>query len=363
LPDTDDYYEILGVARDADSQTIKKAYRRAAIKFHPDKNPGDDAAEARFKQASEAAAVLCDAEKRQLYDQYGKAGLGGRPSAGFNQDIFADFSDILGDLFGFGGRRGGRGQVGNDLRYDLEIDFKEAVLGLETTIKVPRSVACEACQGAGAAAKDMQTCSGCAGKGQVAFRQGFFTLARTCGQCGGNGKRIITPCSTCEGQGRVHSETSVELRIPAGVDDGVRMRMAGYGEGGTGGAPPGDLYVVLHVREHDFFIRDDSDVHCTIPISFSQAALGAELLIATIRDEERLTIPAGTQSGTSFRLKGEGAPSLNRGRHGDQVVRVQVHTPSRLNTEQKDLLKALAEFEVDDDEAEGLFNRVKKIFS
>jgi len=361
-----DYYEILEVSRDADISTIKKAYRKAALRYHPDKNPGDGEAEERFKQAAEAAAVLCDPDKRQLYDRFGKAGLGGRPAQGFNQEIFADFSDILGDLFGFGsifgGGHGRAGRAGRDLRFDLEIDFEEAVVGLETQIKVPRMEGCETCDGSGAADGGVESCSRCAGRGQVAFSQGFFTIARPCSQCGGAGKLITKPCADCDGEGRQRKEASLQLRIPAGVDHGVRMRMSGHGEAGSGGGPHGDLYVVLHVREHEFFTRQDQDIHCELPISFSQATLGTELRVPTIGGEETLSIPSGTQSGSQIRIRGKGAPELNGGRRGDQVVTVRLRTPTRLNDEQRNLFQALAEHD-DESEDAGLFERVKRIFS
>jgi len=367
LPDSE-YYDILGVGRDADLSTIKKAYRRAAVKYHPDKNPGDKQAEEMFKTAAEAYAVLCDPQKRQLYDQFGKAGLGGPAGQGFNQDIFADFSDILGDLFGFGdlfggGRRRRRGGVGRDLRYDLEIDFEEAVQGLETQIRVPRFEPCETCGGNGAEAGGIETCTQCGGRGQVAFQQGFFTIARTCNVCGGNGRRITRPCESCHGEGRVQSERSLTLRIPAGVDDGTRLRMAGEGEAGRGGATAGDLYVVLHVREHEFFLRRGRDIVCEVPISFAQAALGTELQIPTIDGEERLNIAAGTQTGTRMRLSGFGAPDLNGGPRGDQYVLISVVTPQRLSDEQRDLLERLAELDGEETGEPGLFDRVKKIFN
>jgi len=261
VPDTD-YYDTLGVDRAADLSTIKKAYRRLALKYHPDKNPGDAKAEERFKEAAEAYAVLSDPDKRRRYDTYGKAGLGAQGGfQGFDQEIFADFSDILGDLFGFGSIFGGarrrrRGQAGRDLRYDLEIEFEEAVRGLETRIKVPRLETCGECDGRGAAPDGFENCAQCNGQGQVAFQQGFFTIARTCGHCRGTGKRIVKPCSRCRGEGRVRAERDLQVRIPAGVDDGMQLRLAGEGEAGSSGAPPGDLYVLIHVREHPVFHRD-----------------------------------------------------------------------------------------------------------
>jgi molecular chaperone DnaJ len=365
-----DYYEVLGVAREADLAAITRAYRQAAVKNHPDRNPDDPHAEERFKEAAEAYAVLSDPQKRQRYDQFGKAGLGGGPGfRGFDQEIFGDFSDILGDLFGFGsifggGRRGGRrGARGGDLRYDLEIDLEEAVRGLETRIRVPRHETCERCRGNGAEEGGSETCTQCGGRGQVAFQQGFFTIARPCGQCNGQGRRITDPCRECGGKGRNQRERTLTVRIPAGVDEGMRLRMSGEGESGTAGAPPGDLYVVIHVREHDVFVRDQDDLHCRVHVSFPQVALGTEVEVPTIDGKETLKIPAGTQSGERFRLRGHGAPSLNGGRRGDQYVTVQVHTPKRVTAEQRELLEKLAELGGDEAGERGLFDRVKDIFN
>lgn len=364
-----DYYDILGVKREADVAEIKKAYRRAALRYHPDKNPGDSAAEENFKEAAEAYAVLSDPEKRQLYDRFGKSGLGGSAGfPGFDQDIFADFSDILGDLFGFGSvfggaRRRSRAGAGRDLRYDLEIEFEEAVEGLETKIQVPRLETCDTCRGTGAEEGGIETCNQCGGRGQVAFQQGFFTIARPCNRCGGTGRRIVRPCHGCSGQGRVQQERTLTVRIPAGVDSGTRLRMSDEGEGGTGGAPPGDLYVVLHVREHAVFQRRDLDLHCVVPVSFTQAALGAEISVPTIDGGDSLDLPVGTQTGTSFRLKGRGVPAVNGRGRGDQYVTVQVRVPTRLSREQRQLIEQLAEFDDEEADGQGLFDRVKNIFS
>ncbi|MCP3982413.1 MAG: molecular chaperone DnaJ [bacterium] len=367
---SDDYYEILGVERDADVATIKRAYRKAAVRFHPDKNPDDPEAEHNFKLAAEAYAVLSDAEKRAVYDRYGKEGLKGRAGfPGFDQETFGDFSDILGDLFGFGsifggaggGRRRARG--GRDLRYDLEIEFEEAVHGLETKIKVPRLEACETCDGSGAQEGGVETCSQCRGQGQVAYRQGFFTIARPCNQCGGNGRRITNPCDDCTGRGRIEAERTLTVRIPPGVDEGVRIRIGGEGEAGASGSHAGDLYVVLHVREHELFRREDRDLYCEVPVSFSQAALGAEIVVPTLDGEEKLTVPPGTQSETSFRLRGLGVASLRGGGRGDQYVLVRVRTPKSLNDDQRRLLQELSEHDGAEVNEPGLFDRVKNIFS
>jgi molecular chaperone DnaJ len=366
-----DYYDILGVERDADVASIKKAYRQAAVRFHPDKNPGDPQAEQQFKEAAEAYAVLSDPEKRQLYDRFGKSGLGGAGGfPGFDQDVFADFSDILGDLFGFGGMfggqrrrsRGGAG-AGRDLRYDLEIEFDEAVWGLESNIQVARLEACESCGGNGAESGGVETCRQCGGRGQVAFQQGFFTIARPCGHCGGTGRRITNPCKTCEGQGRVQTDRTLSVRIPPGVDSGTRLRMSGEGEGGVGGGPPGDLYVVLHVREHPVFERRDLDLFSLAAVTFSQCALGAEFPVPTIDGDEQLEVPAGTQSGTRFRLRGRGVPSLDGRGRGDHYVTVQIRTPKRLGKERRELIEQLAELDGEEHDEPGLFDRVKNIFN
>lgn len=366
-----DYYEILGVGRDADVASIKKAYRQAAVRFHPDKNPGDSQAEQRFKEAAEAYSVLSDPEKRSLYDRFGKSGLGGAGGfSGFDQDVFGDFSDILGDLFGFGGifggqrrrSRGGAG-AGRDLRYDLEIEFEEAVFGLESKIQVARLEACDDCGGSGAEEGGVETCRQCGGRGQVAFQQGFFTIARPCGPCGGTGRRITKPCATCEGQGRLQSDQTLTVRIPPGVDTGTRLRMTGEGEGGLGGGPPGDLYVVLHVREHSVFERRDLDLFSLVPVTFSQCALGVELTVQTIDGSEKMDLPVGTQSHTRFRLRGHGVPSLDGGGRGDHYVTVQIRTPRRMGKEQRELIEQLAELDGEEHDEPGLFDRVKNIFN
>jgi molecular chaperone DnaJ len=360
-----DYYEVLGVSRDADAATIKKAYRRLALEHHPDKNSGDKDAEERFKEAAEAYAVLSDADKRDRYDRFGKAGLGAQPFAGFDPEIFGD---VLGDLFGFGsvfggGRRRRQGTPGRDLLYDLEIDFAEAVRGLETRIQVPRLEACATCDGTGAAPGGVVSCGSCGGRGQVAFQQGFFTVARTCGECRGTGKKIRKACADCRGEGRLRAERTIQVRIPPGVDEGMRMRISGEGEAGTGGGPPGDLYVVLHVRPDERFRRVDRDLVYELPVSFSQAALGARLSVPMLDgEEEEIHVPAGTQSGAEFRLRGKGVPDVaGRGR-GDHVVVVRVRTPRKLSAEQRRLLEDLAKLEDEEPADRGLFERVKDIF-
>ncbi len=364
-----DYYEILGVSRDADAEAIKKAYRKRALEFHPDRNPGDKVSEERFKEAAEAYAVLSDPAKRAQYDRFGRSGLGGQQGfRGFDPETFADFSDILGDLFGFGsifggGRRRTGPRAGDDLRYDLEIDFEEAVFGLETRIQVPRLERCATCGGSGADGPDgIKTCSQCGGRGQVAFQQGFFTIARTCGACGGAGRRIVRPCRECRGEGRVRRERTIPVRIPKGVDDGTRLRLAGEGEASPTGGPPGDLYVVLRVRPHETFRRDDTTLHYDLEISFSQAALGTTVRVPLLEGgTEEVSLPPGVESGHTVRIAGKGVPALGGRGRGDLVATVRVRTPKRLTAEQRELFERLAELEGRETER-GLFDRVKDIF-
>ena len=328
-----DYYEVLGVARDAPLAEIKSAYRKLAVRFHPDRNPGDAAAEESFKEAAEAYAVLSDSERRARYDRFGHRATGS-PAGGFDPSVFADFSDILGDLFGFGdlggGRRRGRsaGVAGADLRYDLQIDFEEAVFGKEITLRVPRLETCEACSGSGSASgKPPAACPTCAGRGQVRFSQGFFTVARTCPQCRGAGAIVSDPCRECRGAGRVQQERSLQVRIPAGVDNGARLRLQGEGEHGLGGGPPGDLYVVIEVEEHDRYLRRGADVLTVETISYPEAVLGATLEVETLHGPATLRLPPGTQHGQQLALRGKGVAHLGRGTHGDHVVEIAVDVP------------------------------------
>jgi molecular chaperone DnaJ len=364
-----DYYEILGVSHDASSDDLKKAYRRLALKYHPDRNPGDKDAEEQFKEAAEAYAVLSDPGKRQRYDRFGREGLGGQTGfSGFDQEIFGDFGDILGNLFGFGSifgssRRGPR--AGADLRYDLDITFDQAAAGLEAPIVIPRLDRCATCRGTGAKGKDgVKACSTCGGRGQVAFQQGFFTIARTCNSCGGSGKRIVTPCVACGGQGRVRAESSVTIRVPAGVDDGMRLRIAGEGEASADGGPPGDLYVVLHVAPHPVFRREGAHLYLDVPVSFAQAALGTVVRVPMIGGaEEELEVQPGTQSGTVLRLRGKGLPALDRNGRGDLHVTVRVETPRSLSSEQREIFNKLAELDGVATSERGIFDRVKDIFN
>ncbi len=365
-----DYYEILGVSRDTGLQQIKAAYRKLAIQFHPDRNPENQEAEEKFKEAAEAYSVLSDKEKRTRYDQFGHSGLGSS-SGGFDPDIFADFGDIFGDFFGFGdlfGRGGGRPnrvRRGADLRYDLDISFLEAVQGVDTKIKIPRQESCSECGGSGADPRSgPSTCPACSGHGQVRYQQGFFTISRTCSQCQGAGKIIKDPCNQCQGTGRLQRHRTLELRIPAGVDNGSRLRVSGEGESGANGGSSGDLYVVLNVAEHGFFQRKDNDIYCEVPLSFIQAALGAELKIPTLTGEETIKIPESTQTGKIFRLRKRGIVGVNRRGPGDQFVTVRVVTPRKLNDRQREALRQLAEeSEEAVDEASSLLDRVKEMFS
>lgn len=345
-----DYYEILGVPRNASEQEVKSAYRKLALKLHPDRNPGDKHAEEGFKEAAEAYGVLGDPEKRRRYDAYGHAAVSGAGAggAGFDPTIFADFSDILGDFFGFGdafgGRRGRGGpRRGSDLRYNLELGFEEALFGTETSIQFPRAESCAACSGSGAApGSGPSTCPQCGGRGQLAFQQGFFTVARTCGRCRGSGRVIATPCAECRGEGAVARERRLQIKIPGGVDTGSQLRMTGEGEAGAHGGPPGDLYVFVRVRDHEFFRRDGTDLYCEIPLSLTQAALGATVEIPLPDGtQHKLHVPEGTQPGATLRVKAQGVPHLGARGRGDLHVQVRVMVPTKLSGEQRKLLEQL----------------------
>jgi molecular chaperone DnaJ len=349
-----DFYDILGVARNASDDEIKKSYRKLAMKYHPDRNPDSKEAEDKFKEAKEAYEMLSDPQKRAAYDQYGHAGVdpnmggmgGGQGFGGFSDA----FGDIFGDIFGGGaaGARGGRGgpQVyrGADLRYSMEITLEEAAHGHETQIRVPSWSNCEHCGGEGAEpGTKVETCGTCHGAGQVRVSQGFFSMQQTCPRCNGSGKHIPKPCKKCHGAGKTKSQKTLEVKIPAGIDDGMRIRSAGNGEPGVNGGPSGDLYVEVHIKEHPVFERDGDDLHCQMPISFIDAALGGEIQVPTLSGKASFDVPEGTQSGKTFRLRSKGIKSLRTSLPGDLYIHVQVETPVKLNQEQKDILKQLDE--------------------
>ncbi|HSL55984.1 MAG TPA: molecular chaperone DnaJ [Pyrinomonadaceae bacterium] len=368
-----DYYEILAVSRTATDQEIKSAYRRLAVKYHPDKNPNDASAEEKFKEAAEAYSVLSDPEQRKRYDRFGHAGVSSSAAGAgsWGAPGFGGIEDILGDLFGFGdvfggGRGGSRrtsAQRGADLRYDLEITLEEAANGMTAQLRIPRLESCETCKGSGAASGSQpENCSTCAGTGQVRYQQGFFSVARTCHVCRGTGKVIKNPCADCNGTGRVEREKQLEVKVPAGVETGSRLRVTGEGQAGTQGGPAGDLYVVIHVAEHEQFERQGSNLYEAVPITFAQAALGADIMVKTLDSEEKLKIPMGTQTGTVFRLRGKGMPALGGRGRGDLFVSVTVITPTTLTREQRRLLEQLAEVENKDLESKGLVDKVRDIF-
>jgi molecular chaperone DnaJ len=350
-----DYYQVLGVSRGADVDDIKKKYRQIALKYHPDRNPGDKNAEEKFKEAAEAYEVLHDPEKRRLYDTYGHEGLSSTGFTGFRDfsDIFSSFGDIFGDIFGFGnfgggfgGAAGPRPQQGNDLRYDLTLDFLDAALGTEVTVEVPRVVTCHTCGGSGAKPGTRRVpCPQCGGRGVVSRSHGIFQITTTCPRCQGMKEFVAEPCPTCNGEGRIRERKKLKVKIPSGMDSGTHLVMPGEGNGGLHGGPSGDLYIVIHVRPHDFFQREGYDLHMTVPISFVQAALGTRFTIPTLENSQELVIPPGTQPGEVIRLKGQGVPYPKGQRRGDLLVEVKVHIPRNLNARQQHLLRELAKEE------------------
>ncbi len=337
-----DYYEVLGVSRDADENTIKKAYRRLAMKYHPDRNAGDVKSEEMFKEAKEAYEILTDANKRAAYDQFGHAGVNANAAGGGGAQGFSDaFSDIFGDIFG---TRSGRSHMhrGSDLRYNLEISLEQAAHGTETKIRIPTMEQCETCHGDGAKpGTSPKTCSTCNGHGQVRMQQGFFSIQQTCPKCQGSGKIITDPCPTCHGVGRVKQQKTLTVKIPVGVDDGDRIRISGEGEAGLNGGPPGDLYVVVHLAAHPVFRREGDHLHCEIPISFTVAALGGEIEVPTLEGHAKIKVPAETQTGKIFRLRGKGIKGVRSHDKGDLLCHVVVETPVKLTARQKELLDEL----------------------
>ncbi len=366
-----DYYEILSVTKTANETEIKAAYRKLAIQHHPDKNPDDQAAEEKFKEAAEAYSVLSDAQKRAAYDRFGHQGVGAGAggAGGFGGAGFSNIEDIF-DMFGFdfgGQQRGGgqrsTGQRGADLRYDLEISLEEAALGKDEKLRIPKLEKCDECEGTGAEkGSKPETCTTCQGSGQTRYQQGFFAVMRTCPTCAGRGQIIKNPCVKCRGAGRVEKEKTLELKIPAGVETGSRLRVMSEGEAGTGGGGYGDLYVVIHVADHETFERQGANLYSAVPLTFGQAALGAEITVKTLDGTEELKVPAGTQTGTVFRVKSKGMPALGGKGRGDLFVAVTLITPKTLTKEQRKLLEQLAEIEDVDFQDESFMDKVRNIF-
>jgi molecular chaperone DnaJ len=373
-----DYYEVLSVTQTATAEEIKSAYRKAALKWHPDRNPEKkEHAEAKFRECTEAYSVLSDENKRSVYDRYGHAGVAGMGAeSGFNSTIFEEFQDIFGDFFGFEdvfgrGQRGRGGRVraqrGADLRYDMKLSFEEAAAGVNTKIRIPRQEFCEACNGTGAkAGTGVTACETCKGRGQLNYQQGFFSISRTCPSCQGAGQVVKEKCPGCRGQGRIEKTKTIDVRVPPGVDSQTRMRVSGEGEPGGNGGPPGDLYIVLEVKDHPFFERRGADLYCTIPISIAQAALGCEIMVPGLNGEEKVTIAEGTQNGSIIRLKGKGLPDPHGGGKGEFYVNIRVVVPTKMTREQRRLMQQLGEtLGVENRPAErssSLFEKVKDIF-
>jgi molecular chaperone DnaJ len=373
-----DYYEILGISRDASSEEIKKAYRKLALEFHPDRNPGNKEAEEKFKEAAEAYSVLIDSERRSVYNRFGHDGLRGEGFTGFtgfDSSIFRDFEDILGDFFGFSfgdffGTRSKRRryypQRGRDLGLELEITLEEASFGAEKEIKLSRSEFCTVCHGSGMTpGTEKSNCHHCQGTGQVRYSQSFFTVSRTCSHCQGRGEIITSPCKECHGSGKIKVKRFLKINIPAGIDDGSKLRIAGEGDSGDSGAPRGNLYVLVRLKKHKFFERENGNLYCQIPIAFSQAALGGKVEVPTLEKSEILKIPPGTESGDVFRIKGKGVKSFHSNGKGDLFVKVKIETPLNLTKEQKELLRKFGQSRGDilDSVDKSIANQVKKIFS
>ena len=365
-----DFYEILGVNRDASNEDIKKAYRKLAMKHHPDRNPDNPKSEGLFKEAKEAYEILSDEQKRAAYDQYGHAGVDPQARSGGGNSGFGDsFSDIFGDIFGGGG--GSRSNVyrGADLRYNLEISLEDAAHGSETRIRIPTMAECEVCAGSGAKkGTQPKTCPTCAGHGQVRMQQGFFSVQQACPKCHGTGRYIPDPCTTCHGTGRIKQHKTLSVKIPAGVDEGDRIRLSGEGEAGVNGGPTGDLYVQIHLKPHAVFQREHDDLHCEMPVSFTTAALGGEIKVPTLDGAAHLKIPAGSQTGKAFRLRGKGVKGVRSHAHGDLLCHVVIETPVNLTDRQKELLREFEEISQGDagrnnPKAQGWLNKVKEFFS
>lgn len=369
-----DYYEVLGVERQAKAEELKKAYRKLALQYHPDRN-SDPESEEKFKEATEAYEVLSDPRKREAYDRFGHQGVQGGFGGGMNPEAFSDFTDIFGDFsdffesfFGGGGRRPRRGSGatrGEDLRYDLELTLEEVAQGIEKTVEIPRHEACETCDGSGCApGASPTTCGTCNGLGQVRFSQGFFSVSRPCPRCGGRGSQIDNPCISCTGSGRTLKRKKLSVKIPAGAETGLRLKVTGEGERGMRGGPPGDLYIFITVKPHELFERDGDDIICDVPFSFTQAGLGAEIEVPTLFGKAKMKIPAGTQTHKMFRLRGKGLPNLRHHGQGDQFVRVVVETPTKLTARQKELLEEFAKIsgEQHNPISQGFFDKVKDLF-
>ena len=378
-----DLYEVLGVARSASKEEIKKAYRKLAMQHHPDKNAGNKESEALFKEASHAADILLDDQKRKMYDQFGHDGAnfggggGGQGpfGGGFQGGDFGDLGDIFGDIFGDilgggrggrgGGRRGGRRVVaGDDLQTDMTVTFEEAAFGVEKEIQITRSVVCETCTGTGAKkGSGPVTCDMCQGHGEIRRQQGFFTIAQPCPKCHGQGQMIKDPCETCHGRGRNKKREKLSVKVPAGIDEGQRLKLSGQGDAGMNGGPSGDLYVLINIQEHEFFKRDEYDVHCEVPISFSQAALGCDIEVPTLGGRVSMKIPEGTQAGQKMKLRNKGITKLGGYGFGDQIITIHVETPTKLNKEQREIFARLAELEQNSNPmTKGFFERVRELF-
>lgn len=379
MSDKRDYYEVLGVSRTASKDEIKKAYRKLAMQFHPDKNPGNKEAEAKFKEASHAADILMDDQKRAMYDRVGhsaeQGGMGGGGFQGGFSGDFGDLGDIFGDIFGdiLGGQRGGRGggrrgrsraQAGDDLQTEMFVTFEEAAFGIEKEIQINRSVGCETCHGTGAKkGSGPTTCDMCHGHGEVRRQQGFFTIAQPCPKCQGSGQIVKEACETCHGRGRNKKREKLSVKVPAGIDEGQRLKLTGQGDAGMNGGPAGDLFVLIHLEPHEFFKRDEYDVHCEVPISFSQAALGTDVEVPTLGGRVSMKIPEGTQSGQKMKLRNKGITKLGGYGFGDQIITIHVETPTKLSKEQREIFQRLSEQDqASSPMTKGFFDRVRELF-